>query len=223
MSENLFVQACISWLAIKTNDLDAVANLLDLENVREGSIEECNFNSSPNTFAYVARNTWVIVFHKWEYTGELEPGAAGEDIHSATYNATVSLLSRLSQHFGEAQSFGFDEEYIGYAHWALSRNGNLVRYFEWSSEYEDPSEVLNIGDLTEAEDFINWEILSDGEPIEDDEDEMDDEYEGSSFGSIQVLTIAREWSINPVHDEHPSNRLGIVGDGQIPLIEAAHA
>ena len=215
--DDLSVQACISWIAVKTNDINAVAKSLELENVREGNFQDWEYDSFPNTFLYVAQNQWVIVYHGWQHTGELGASATDEEIRSAIYNADVNLLNRLSERFGSAQSFGFDEEYVGYAHWALSESGNLVRYFKYSSEDQEPNQGFNIGEPTEAEIFIDWATLDDWTIVEED-DESYYEYNGDSFGCIQVLKIARQWSLNPVHDEHPADRSGLLADGTISII-----
>jgi hypothetical protein len=215
--DDLFVQACISWLAIKTADIEAVVDSLKLQNVSEGEFREWRYDSSPNTFLYVAQDEWVIVYHQWRHTGELEPSATDAEIGAAVHTANVGLLNRLSEQFGEAQAFGFDEEYVGYAHWALSKNGSLERYFKWSSEYEEPGHAVNIGDPTEAEGFIDWATLDDWELVEEDEESYY-EYNGQSFGCVQVLKIAHQWSVNPVHDAPPEAQSGILGDGQISII-----
>jgi hypothetical protein len=214
--DDLFVQACISWVAVKTDDINAVAECLELEEVEEGDFTAWGYDSSPNTFLYVAQDQWVIVYHRWQHTGELEPSAADEEIRNAVYTADVNLLNRLSERFGVAQSFGFDEEYVGYAHWALSEHGNLIRYFKWSSEDEEPNQSFNIGAPTEAELFIDWATLNDWELVEED-DESYYEYNGESFGCIQVLKVAQQWSLNPVHDEEPGNRTGLLGDGKVAI------
>ena len=215
--DDLFVQACISWIAVKTNDINAVAKSLELDNVREGNFQDWKCDSSPNTFLYVAQNQWTIVYHGWQHTGELELGVTDEEIRSATYNADAKLLNRLSERFGSAQSFGFDEEYVGYAHWALSESGKLVRYFRWCSEDQKPNQGFNIGEPTEAENFIDWSTLNDWELVEED-DESYYEYNGNSFGCIQVLKIACQWSLNPVHDEHPADRSGLLADGITSIV-----
>lgn len=159
----------------------------------------------------------MIVYHQWQHPGELEPSATGEEIGTAVYTADVDLLNRLSEQFSEAQAFGFDEEYVGYAHWALSKNGSLERYFKWSSEDEEPGHTVNIGDQTEAESFIDWATLDDWEFVEEDEESYH-EYNGKSFGCVQVLKIAHQWSVNPVHDVPPQEQSGILGDGQISIV-----
>jgi hypothetical protein len=216
--DDLFVQACMSWLAVRTTDMEAVVSALQLQNVSEGDFSEWGYDEPPNTFLYVAQDQWVIVYHRWQHTGELEASATGEEIGNAVYTADVNLLNKLSEQFGEAQSFGFDEEYVGYAHWALSKNGSLERYFKWSSEDEEPGHTVNIGDPTEAESFIDWATLDDWEVVEEEEEESCYEYNGSSFGCVQVLKIAHQWSVNPVHDEHPEEQAGILGDGQISIV-----
>ena len=214
--DDLFVQACISWIAVKTSDINAVAECLKLDNIQEGDFTEWGYDSSPNTFLYVAQDRWVIAYHRWLHTGELESSAADEEIRDAIYTADVDLLNRLSERFGIAQSFGFDEEYVGYAHWALSENGSLIRYFKWSSEDEEPNQGFNVGVPTEAEAFIDWSTLSDWELVEED-DESYYEYNGESFGCIQVLKVSQQWSLNPVHDEEPGDRAGILGDGKVVI------
>jgi hypothetical protein len=210
--DDLFVQAWVSWIAVKTDDVNAVAEILELENVRAGGFAEWGYDSSPNTFLYVAQDQWVIVYHKWEYTGELEIGATNEEISHAVYKADVNLLNRLSNRFGESQSFGFDEEYtIGDTHWAASKNGQLTRYFKWGSE----DKILNIGEITQAEDFIDWGSFNNSELVQEDSDH---EFSGNYFGSVEILKIARQWSVDPLHDEHPHDKSGILGDGKISIV-----
>jgi hypothetical protein len=209
--DDLFVEACVSWIAVKTDDINAVAESIELENVKAGDFAEWGYDSSPNTFMYVAQDQWVIIYHRWEYTGELEVGATNEEISNAVYNADVSLLNRLSDRFGESQFFGFDEEYVGDAHWAASKNGHLTRYFKWCSE----DKILNIGEITEAENFIDWENFNNSELVKE---ESNYEFNGNSFGSVEVLKIASQWSFDPLHGEHPHDKLGILGDGKISIV-----
>jgi hypothetical protein len=201
--DDLFIDVPVSWLAIRTTDIDAVANALHLQNTRIGNYSGWGYDNPPNTFLYVARNEWVIVYHQWEYTGQLELGATNEDYDRAVYAANVALLDRLSNRFGEAQSFGFEEDHVFRANWALSKNGKLERYFQQSSE--EPDRTINIGDPTEAENFIDWDTLNDWEL-------------GDAFGCTEVLRIARQWSFNPISNEDQRDPSGVLGDGQISIV-----
>ena len=97
--DDLSVQACISWIAVKTNDINAVAKSLELENVREGNFQDWEYDSFPNTFLYVAQNQWVIVYHGWQHTGELGASATDEEIRSGHLEQSPNkdLIMRSSE------------------------------------------------------------------------------------------------------------------------------
>ncbi|GBE92533.1 hypothetical protein [Nostoc cycadae] len=139
--EDLYPHADLDWMTIKSSDVNAVVNALELENIQQGSFG--NFGDTANTFMFPTHNDWIIIIHQWEPRGS-----------SAEYlNAMQQIVTELSQDFGEAQSFAAYEDVIFYTHWILARNGILIRSFAKASETDL---FRNFGEVTETESFIDW-------------------------------------------------------------------
>ncbi|MBD2497464.1 hypothetical protein [Nostoc sp. FACHB-280] len=139
--EDLYCHADLDWMTIKSSDVNAVVNALELENIQQGRFSY--FGDTANTFVFPTPNDWIIIFHQWKPRGS-----------SAEYlNAMQQIVTELSQKFGEAQAFAAYEDVISYAHWILAQNGILIRSFAKAGETDL---FRNFGEVTEAESFIDW-------------------------------------------------------------------
>lgn len=178
--EKLDTYVDLDWIAVKSSDINTVAEALGLESCQQGSFED--LDESTNTFVFPAQSKsgWVIVIHEWEPRGSSEE----------YLDSIEQVLIPLSQRFGHAQSFASYENHIGYVHWVAAQNGELIRSFARASE---TSLSRDFGEITEEEQFINWE----------DEDQ--------SLGIREVIKIAKQWSVEPIYTDHPGDLVGVVG------------
>lgn len=124
--DDLDIQAEISWLTVKTTDIAAVVEVLELEGVRQGRWQDSSEKIDgkrqviANTFLYVSQDTWIVVPYKWEFVApdgvEITSG-----IQELCLQVREALIIKLSKQFGEAQLFEFDTEYFcGRTSWMLA-------------------------------------------------------------------------------------------------------
>lgn len=202
MDENADIQARISWFTIQSTDLQAVAAVLGLANVRSEKWQE-TIQPEANTRLYVAQGNWVIAeIHDWDYIPADEADIP-ENIDEGCTVAIEALLMKLSQQFGEAQFFEFDtEEWCGPTSWMLARNEQMIRSFVYSPEF--PPSWRNMGEPTAAESFIDWSRVRE---LESWSEEAWDEHEASNLvtgwqgmgpASVETIKIARQWSVDPL-------------------------
>jgi hypothetical protein len=184
--EELDAYVDLDWIAVKSSDINAVAETLGLESCQQGSFED--LDESTNTFVFPAQSKsgWVIVIHEWEPRGSSEE----------YLDSIEQVLIPLSQRFGNAQSFASYENHIGYVHWVAAQNGELIRSFARASE---TSLSRDFGEMTEDEQFINWE----------DEEQ--------SLGIREVIKIAKQWSVEPIYADHPGDLVGVVGHKSLEI------
>ncbi|MBW4421552.1 MAG: hypothetical protein KME13_20395 [Myxacorys californica WJT36-NPBG1] len=231
--DDLDVQAEISWLTVRTTDINAVVEILELEAIRQGRWQDASEKingkrqTTANTFLYVSQDTWVVVPYKWEFVApddvEITSG-----VRELCVQARESLICKLSQQFGEAQLFEFDTEYFcGTTAWMLARNGQLIRSFV----YDLSSQFLrNFGEPTEAEQFMDWARVrelenwteEDWENWEEDSDGETDLFigcRGDSPKAVETIKVARQWSIDPLCTDRPGKRFGILGNGKFVLCQ----
>lgn len=105
-------------------------------------------------------------------------------------NAVEQVIIALSQRFGEAQSFACYQDTICYTHWMLAKNGFLLRSFAKASE---TSLFRNHGEITEVEKFIDWRDKT------------------LFLGSLEVIKIAKQWSVEPIFADYPEQTEGVLG------------
>lgn len=183
------IQILVSWIAVKSSDVKAIAQELSMVDTESGNLGDIfpdkRKQQSPkgNAFLY-CDNVWSVLFYDF-----------------FNFEASVDyLLIKLSSVFAEAQAFYIDTEYTFSVEWKLAKDGEIIRSFV-STE----GTIENFGAVTDAEAFIDWEKL-----------ELDEEDEGfPSFGSSEVLKIARQWSIDPIIEKRCTTKQGIVGSIQL--------
>jgi hypothetical protein len=229
--DDLDIQAKISWITIKTTDINAVVEALKLEDIRQGRWQDASERidgkrvTTANTFLYISQEAWVVIPYEWEFIApDNEEITSG--IRELCTQAREKLIIELSQKFGEAQLFEFDTEYFcGTTSWMLARDGQLVRSFMYglSSHY-----LRNFGEPTESEYFMDWSRIVELESwTEEDWESWEEEWDGSSVlfsgckgespKAVETLKIARQWSTDPIHTDHPGKRIGVLGNGKFLL------
>lgn len=114
------IQAKIAWFAIKSTDLNVVAEALGLDNVRSEKWQ-MKIHPGANTRVYVAQSNWVIAYiYDWDYI-LADKADIPADIDEGFAVAIETLLVKPSQQFGEAQFFEFDtEQWCGPTSWMLA-------------------------------------------------------------------------------------------------------
>ncbi|BBD59800.1 hypothetical protein NIES2109_25910 [Nostoc sp. HK-01] len=204
--------AGLDWITIKSSNVNAVVNALELENIHQGRVGKFkdkvirqrgvgHFEDKTNTFVFSAQHDWIIIIHDWR------PGRVSKKY----LNVMEQIVTELSQKFGEAQSFGvceyFDywihhEDIVDYAHWILARNGVLIRSFTKASETMNDfhtSQFRNFGEVTEAESFINWT-------------------DAELFPRMpEIIQLSQKWSTEPIFSNHPGDVVGVLGYKHLQL------
>ncbi len=183
-----------SWLAIKTNQTEKVAEILKLENCRpcnwKYGIEYAYTNS---IFIAPPVNGWTLVVTNFNLTTY------------KNYNEILNLVKLLSTKFDAVQYFA-NHRNIDYYIWIKANNGSLNRIGSINST-EGQSISLK-GNPTEIE--ISHNLINNNIDSDDYWDEImslvDEEF---------IMEVAENWSINPTKiDSYTSfeKRLGIIGN-----------
>jgi hypothetical protein len=154
-----------AWYAMRTNDVSTAISALGLTGVVESPWKQgIDAAYSEKIFVIPPFGDWIL--------------AVGTNLffrgHSPARSSTP-MLNKLSKAFGEAQYFATHR--VVEAHcWALSRNGKLIRGFEYVG---DQGEITwDEGPATDAEAALGERVLE--HPSEAD-----------------LMRIAGAWSINP--------------------------
>lgn len=229
--DDLDIQALISWITVKTTDVNAVAEALALEDIRAGKWQDASEKingkrvTTANTFLYVSQETWVVVPYEWKFVSP-EDVETTSKVLDCCGQAKENLIIRLSQQFGEAQLFEFDTEYFcGTTSWILASNGRLIRSFMYGLSSHC---LRNFGKPTEAEGFMDWSRVTELEGwTEEDWENWEEDWDGSSVlfpgcrgGSpkaLETLKVARQWGVDPLYTDHPGKRIGVLGNGKFLL------
>ncbi|QLE59208.1 hypothetical protein [Nostoc sp. TCL26-01] len=178
----------LAWITIKSSDVNAVVNALELENIHQGRFGD--FEDKTNTFVFSAQHDWIIIIHQWNRRGG----------YKEYLNTMQQVVTELSQKFGEAQSFAAYEdmtcygirweEYCHYTHWILARNGVLLRSF---AKYDGDDLFRSFGEVTEAESFLNWKARD------------------VWVRMPEVIRVSQQWSTEPIFSNHPGDIMGVLG------------
>ncbi|TYQ29997.1 hypothetical protein [Pseudanabaena sp. UWO310] len=229
--DDLDIQAKISWLTVRTTDIKAVVEVLDLKGERQGRWQDASqkidgkWQTTANTFLYVSQDSWVVVPYDWEFVSPADTEITS-GIEELCALAKENLIIKLSQQFGEAQLFEFDTEYFcGATSWMLARDGQLIRSFMYglSSNF-----LRNVGEPTDAEQFMDWARVRELENwTEEDWKRWEDEEEIDSFigcrgdspKAVETIKVARQWSVDPLCTDHPEKSIGVLGNGKFVLCQ----
>lgn len=130
------------WIAIKINNKERVAAILELKNIQNSNWKsgiETAYNDG--IFITPSIGDWTLAVGIKLANGELE------DI-----NKLEKILNKLSSKFGEAQSFG-THRVVEYHHWMKSVNGQITRTYAYLGESGENIKVF--GELTTPELGLN--------------------------------------------------------------------
>jgi hypothetical protein len=169
------------WFAVKTNNKEQLAGLLDLDVLGnsnwQNGVEQAYDN---RVFITPEVDGWTLV--------------CGDGLLSLVEkeSADIAILNKLSAKYGEAQYF-YTHRVTEYHIWAKSLNGKVIRYYSYMGERGENMRVE--GEPSEAEKglkLINtFSVEAKAENYFEREDlVIPDE--------SMVMAIAKAWSISPV-------------------------
>jgi hypothetical protein len=132
----------VNWLALKTSDIAAVLEALELTETTPANWEsglEAVYGDDPWVFVSPPVGGWILaVSGGWPYP----TGGAFPD----TDQEFDRLFARLMQRFGDVQLFG-SHRVSDFVVWARAWNGKPLRVFAWA----DGQVLANIGEQTAEE------------------------------------------------------------------------
>lgn len=187
------------WIAVKTGNKERIVEILGLKN-----IQSSNWKSGIET----AYDNGVFItpqIGKWTLAVGIKL-INNNDLENI--NKLEKTINKLSDEFGEAQSFG-THRVVEYHHWMKSVNGKITRVYSYIGESAESIKVF--GDLTEPEIGLNLfnsfskEAKSDEYWNREDLDYADEEL---------VMKIADNWSVNPTkltERKDIQDELGLIG------------
>jgi hypothetical protein len=182
-----------AWLAVKSEDLRAIAGALNLHHVGPCSWADAPQRAEDRVFISPPVDGWVLVF------GASLP--APEDDVDRFYR----FLMDLSRETGLVVYFSADPIFHHHA-WVKALNGRVVRAYAWADEV-----LWNQGDLTQAERDLHVFCLpyhpANGAP-------SPRVREQARLNCERVPAIAARWSVEPraIDATAAGHRPGIVGE-----------
>lgn len=190
----------IFWFAVKTDQKQNVASILDLKNMQDSNWESGIKKAYENgIFITPQIGEWTLA------VGMKLP--AGDQTESI--DKLEKLLNQLSAEFGEAQFFG-THRVVDYHSWMKSVNGEIVRIYAYLGESGKNLKVL--GERTEPEIELNlFDSFSKEAESEEYWEKEDLDYPNEDL----VMKIAQHWSVNPTRLTERTdikNELGIIGE-----------
>ena len=181
------------WLAVKSNNPQAVQKALGLHNPTpcswtEGMARVCD----QKLFVSPPVHGWVLV------VGSLPD--TSEDV-----DACFRFLHRLSRELGEVQFFSVNRA-VGYHGWARFENGRVLRGYAWAGET-----VWNQGHKTWGERKLGLKCYA---YFEGESRAHFSQLEPVRANAEKVLSLASLWSVDPtsVDDSMLTDAFGIAGD-----------
>ena len=186
------------WFAVKTEDKDRVAKVLNLKNIKPSSwksgIEQA-YNAS--VFVTPPIDGWVLVAGWGLPHGDTQESLA----------EVKTIAGTLSKEFGEAQFF-CSHRVVEYHCWLQAINSNTQRLYSYMGEQLQNIEI--VGKPTDAEKGYNLVNTFSAEA------EKDDYWDNEDLiipDEQLVMKIAGAWSIDPTLIENNKNikGLGLLG------------
>jgi len=173
-----------SWLAIRSEDADAVVGAIGLKDVRKcGWKEGIDSAYRDRVFVAPAINGWVLV------VGFSLP----EVVAAGKLDQLSELLQELGRKFSDVQYFG-THRVVGYQAWARAVNGKITRCYAF------------LGESGET-------LRNEGRPT-DEETKLGLVFDESNFpDESDVMNLAGAWSINPttLEEMQVEKRVGHLG------------
>jgi hypothetical protein len=182
------------WLAIKTEDTQAVAGAVFLRNARPATWQE-GIQGAYESKLFVSPSVdgWTFV------VGNCLPNAGHPDGPDWNPDRCTPLIVHLSKRFGEVQYFG-TQRIVEYHAWAKACSGHIFRAYAYLGE--QGVTIWNRGELTPEELSLGFSASPESSLAEIFPDEE------------AVMQIAGKWSINPqiLEGYESSSATGLVGD-----------
>jgi hypothetical protein len=185
-----------AWFAIRSEDTNAVAIALELQNVYPANWEygvwRAVESDEYSIFVTPSVNGWTL--------------AVGVPILFEADDHVIERMKELSRRFGRAQFFASMRTSNCYI-WARAANGNLVRQF-----YEGDGERRELGERTEEEEALGVRFFDASSPESNDPQYW--KRKDLVFVDEEcVLKIARKWSVDPskLGDLGLAPSLGLLG------------
>lgn len=195
----------MSWLTIKTNDTEKIAEVLKLNNVKKA-----NWSSGLDAIYHSEQHLFVTPsIQGWSFT----VGDGFPDIGNGhTPQEFTRYLEKIGEHFEEVQYFG-THRVVEYHAWARVIQGQLIRGYAYIGERGETP--WNEGEKTPEEKELGIEFFHEDSPEAQDDaywDREDLTYPDEEY----VMQLASRWSISPITlDQLDQNNLnpsiGIVG------------
>lgn len=186
------------WIAVKTNDRDSLAKLLELKNVQETNWESGIKN------AY--QNAVFITPHIDEWTLAVGWGLPHGDSPDSI-EEVKELLIKMSNEFDDVQFF-CTHRVSEFHCWMKAADGAVIRVY--ANDGGGEGTIAVEGEPTDAERKYNlFNSLSDEAKQEDYYEREDIDYPDEEM----VMEIAGKWSIDPTGIEERTDikGLGLVG------------
>lgn len=181
----------VSWLAIRSRDIEAVRNALGLQNIRECSYVEA-ITGDQSIFIAAPIQGWILV------SGADLP-EPGEDV-----DACYKFVLRLSRRLGHVQFFSATELSNRHA-WIKADRGRVVRAYVWA----DRTQWIQ-GPVTQEERELGLASYPYGSEL--DLDTVDCDVLAQTTERVPLL--AARWSIDPatIDPAWLETRPGIAGE-----------
>jgi len=182
------------WLAVRSENQQAVMNALDLHNPYTCSwIDGLSQLGDHHLVISPAIQGWILV---------MGPGLPDP---SEDADRTFHFLRRLSQQLGQIQFFSFNRPVL-HQSWVRMFNGQVIRAYAWAGET-----VWNQGARTALERKLGMVCMDYGECLPTEVSPNNFEPLAANMEKIPIL--AAKWSLDPfaINDNHPILERGIAG------------
>jgi predicted MPP superfamily phosphohydrolase len=172
----------IVWIAIKTNNKQRIAEILNLKDTKPSNWKSGIENAYENSVYITPQiGKWTLAVGMKLVTGDTKESI--EELEK--------ILNKLSLEFGEAQFFG-THRVVEYHNWMKSVNGKTERIYSYIGESGENIKVF--GNPTEIEKGLNLFNSFSKEAEDDNYWERED----LIFADEElVMKIAENWSVNP--------------------------
>ncbi len=193
----------ISWLAIRTSDMEQVAEKLELEDTREA-----NWQTGLQT-AYETYDGTVFVtppIKEWVFVVGIMLPDAGD---SNNPDKASPFLTHVGTTYDSLYYFA-THRVVEYHAWAKVENGEIVRAYAYSGE--QGKTFWNKGEKTEIEQQLKFNFFAD-EPPSGEGDKYWEREDLRFPNEEDVLRISGAWCLNPIEIENMNleSSTGIIG------------
>lgn len=191
-----------TWWALPTTDTQSVVTAIHLQDAQPANwLTGIKYAYDRSVFVTPPVRDWTSIVGF--YLPPMGQNARDE---------VMQPLLELSKMFGTALVFS-THRIVGYHLWAKAVQGSLVRGYGWLGE--SGTTFWDEGPMTPEERRLGFAFLDERSPEAEDDSYWERE-DLSRPNEMNVMDIAREWSISPYDLKHykPKERsLGVLGSG----------